>query len=232
MAARNDIISKESLLLAAGIVGAGAMAYGLSKMLSDSATGNGGDDAPGRTARHGSFGGYSVSGQTETINRPRAELYAMWRDFSRLPEFMDNVNRIEPRGDGVSAWTIRAPGGTTVEVVTRIARDVDGEVIAWESTPESAIDTKGRVEFADAPAGRGTAVTLIVAYKPPGGTLGKVAAKVLQREPALQARRDLRRFKMLMETGEISTSVRRREDNKEATPANAPEPAPSPAFPA
>mgnify|MGYP005999556313 FL=1 len=35
---------------------------------------------------------------------------------------------------------------------------------------------------------------------------GKVVAKVMQREPRVQARRELRRFKQLMETGEVSTS--------------------------
>ena len=33
---------------------------------------------------------------------------------------------------------------------------------------------------------------------------------MFQREPAIQARRDLRRFKQLMETGEIATSARTR----------------------
>jgi uncharacterized membrane protein len=33
---------------------------------------------------------------------------------------------------------------------------------------------------------------------------------MFQREPAIQARRDLRRFKQLMETGEIATALRTR----------------------
>jgi uncharacterized membrane protein len=45
-------------------------------------------------------------------------------------------------------------------------------------------------------------------------------AKVLQREPNVQARRDLRRFKQLMETGEIpvnaSPSARKSETPTEA----------------
>jgi uncharacterized membrane protein len=45
-----------------------------------------------------------------------------------------------------------------------------------------------------------------IVYDPPVGTLGKVIAKLFQREPNIQARRDLRRFKQLMETGEIPTS--------------------------
>ena len=35
--------------------------------------------------------------------------------------------------------------------------------------------------------------------------VGKVIAKMFQREPGIQARRDLNRFKQLMETGEIAT---------------------------
>jgi uncharacterized membrane protein len=49
-------------------------------------------------------------------------------------------------------------------------------------------------------------VRVFISYDPPAGTLGKVVAKVMQREPRIQARRELRRFKQLMETGEIPLS--------------------------
>ena len=62
----------------------------------------------------------------------------------------------------------------------------------------------GRVTFRDAGT-RGTVMTATIAYDPPGGAIGKIIAKMFQREPAIQARRDLRRFKQLMETGEIAT---------------------------
>ncbi len=65
----------------------------------------------------------------------------------------------------------------------------------------------GRIEFRDSTNGRGTVVTALVIYDPPGGALGKAVAKLFQREPNIQARRELRRFKQLMETGEISTSA-------------------------
>ena len=44
---------------------------------------------------------------------------------------------------------------------------------------------------------------------------GKVIAKMFQREPAIQARRDLRRFKQLMETGEIATPAMNRKQFEE-----------------
>lgn len=172
-------------------------------------------DAPGFTARRG-FGKYEVVGRTVTIRRPRAELYAFWRDFQNLAQVMENVERIQPTGaDGRSVWTIKAPAGQTVDVETEIAREVENELIAWRSVEGSDIDTEGRVTFEDAPGERGTRVGLIVAYDAPAGKVGQALAKLLMREPAMQARHDLKRFKMLMETGEIATSVWRNEQKKE-----------------
>jgi uncharacterized membrane protein len=49
-------------------------------------------------------------------------------------------------------------------------------------------------------------VTATLLYDPPVGAVGKLVAKLFQREPNIQTRRELRRFKQLMETGEISTA--------------------------
>ena len=146
-------------------------------------------------------------GRTVTVNKSKDELYRAGRDFGRFPTFMDNVESVEDLGGGRSRWTIKAPLGSSVELVTRITEDRAGEAITWESEPESQIRTTGRVEFFDVAPGRGTGVRLTLTYDPPGGLPGRAIAKILQREPNVQARRDLRRFKMLMETGEIATNA-------------------------
>lgn len=171
--------------------------------------GNDHDSAPGHTARR-TFGDYEVVGRTVTIAKPRKELFAFWRDFSNLATFMANLERVEPvTGDpSRSTWHIRGPASTVFAVETRIAREIDGELIAWRSTEESEIDTEGRVSFEDAPGNRGTRVSLIIAYKPKGGKVGQAIATLSGRSPALQARHDLKRLKMLMETGEIATPAR------------------------
>ena len=51
-------------------------------------------------------------------------------------------------------------------------------------------------------------VTATILYTPPLGVIGKVIAKMFQREPAVQGRRDLRRFKQLLEAGEVATPAR------------------------
>jgi uncharacterized membrane protein len=148
----------------------------------------------------------SLIERTVTINRPRQELYAFWRDFRNLPLFMENIESVTEIDGGRSHWRVKAPAGTTVEWDSVIVEEVPGELIAWRSAEKASIANSGRIEFRDSPNGRGTLVSATIAYDPPAGKLGKLFATLFQREPKVQARQDLRRFKQLMETGEISTS--------------------------
>jgi uncharacterized membrane protein len=156
----------------------------------------------------------AVAGRAITINLPRAQVYAFWRDFRNFPAFMDNIESVTVLDGGVSHWVVAAPGGKTVEWDARITEDVESEVIAWESVGDADVRNTGRVEFRDAAPGRGTVVAATIVYDPPGGRLGQMLAKLMQREPKMQARRDLRRFKQLLETGEVSTSARHAEELK------------------
>jgi uncharacterized membrane protein len=149
----------------------------------------------------------NLLGNTVTVGRTPQELYDEWRDFSRFPRFMENVESVEKLDDKRSRWTIKAPLGSAVELVTKITDDQPGKSIAWASEPDSEIETEGGVEFLEAPLGRGTYVRLTMRYSPPGGMVGKGLAKLFQREPKIQSRRDLRRFKSLMETGEVATNA-------------------------
>jgi len=148
----------------------------------------------------------ALFGKSLLINRPREELFAAWQ-VERFPEFMENVVAVERLGSEVSRWTVKAPAGREVILVNRITKIVPGESIYWQSEEGSEIANSGEVRFTDAPAGRGTFVSLILAYDPPAGTLGRLGAKLLQREPEVQARRDLHRFKQLMETGEVTSNA-------------------------
>ena len=164
-------------------------------------------DAPHWTLDKKAQGERAVFGKSLLVGRPRRELFAFWKNFENFPRFMENVERVETLGDGRSRWTIKAPAGSEVTLVNRISEIKDGDYISWQSEEESDIANSGKVLFEDAPAGRGTYVSLIIGYEPPGGTLGRLFAKIMQREPEIQARRDLRRFKQLMETGEVATNA-------------------------
>ena len=147
----------------------------------------------------------ALVGRTITVNRPREEVYRFWRDFRNLALFMENVESVRPDDGQTSHWTVKAPAGRTVEWDSVLTEEIPNELLAWESAPGADIRNTGRILFRDAPGGRGTQLTAEIVYDPPGGDLGKLIAKLFQREPKVQARRDLRRFKQLMETGEIPT---------------------------
>lgn len=145
-------------------------------------------------------------GRSISVNRPRQELYDFWRDFRNLPLFMENIESvtfIDPRR---SHWRVKGPGDSTVEWESVITEDVPGELIAWTSVEGSDVPNTGRIEFRDSTNGRGTVITATIAYDPPASKIGTLIAKLMGREPKIQARRDLRRFKQLMETGEVATS--------------------------
>ncbi|WP_296611878.1 SRPBCC family protein [Sphingomonas sp.] len=153
--------------------------------------------------------GDTLVGRTVTINRPVGELFSYFRDFANLATFMENVERIDVLDDRRSHWVVKAPGGKTVEWTSVVTEEAPDSFIAWASEEGAEIPNSGRVDFRDA-GDRGTVVTATILYDPPAGTIGKLVAKIFQREPAIQARRDLRRFKQLMETGEIATGARNR----------------------
>lgn len=172
------------------------------------------DAAEETTARMIDAKGSSVVGRSVTINKPADELFSYFRDFGNLPRFMENVVSIDVLDDKRSHWVVKAPAGRTVEWDARVTEEEPGKSIAWTSEPGADVDNSGLVEFRDAGA-RGTVVTATIVYDPPAGIVGKVIAKMFQREPAIQARRDLNRFKQLMETGEIATPAINREQFEE-----------------
>ena len=176
------------------------------------------DDAPMSAAKspdlQAAFGeelggrkGDVLVGRSVTIDRPREELYAFWRKFDNLPLFMHNVRSVTTIDSRRSHWIIEAPAGKTVEWDAILTTDEPGRRIAWRSDEGATVRNSGEVEFRDSPDGRGTVVTITLVYDPPGGSVGKLVAKLFQKEPKIQARQDLRRFKQLMETGEVATAA-------------------------
>jgi uncharacterized membrane protein len=189
-----------------GLVGAGLAFRGLTGRCPVKSAMTADSPAKRFAKDHGWRGKAALVHGAVTVNAPRQAVYETWRDFSNLARFMENIERIEVRDAKTSHWVVKAPLGRTVEWDAVVTEDAPGERIAWETAPGADIKSFGWVEFRDAVGGRGTEVRARFAYKPPAGPLGRAVAKLAQREPNVQARRDLRRFKMFMEAGEIAVS--------------------------
>jgi uncharacterized membrane protein len=143
--------------------------------------------------------------KTLLINRSPEELYGYWRDFQNLPRFMKNLESVEVIGPKVSRWTAKGPAGSQVKWEAEIIDDRSNECIAWRSL-NGDVEHTGRVRFERFPNGRGTLVRVEMQYSPPAGAIGGAVAKLFGRTPEQEVEEDLRRFKQMMETGEIITT--------------------------
>ena len=141
-----------------------------------------------------------------TVRRPPESVYAYWRDFENLPTFMRHLESVSDGDNGVSTWVAKAPLRRTVKWEAEITGDEPARRISWKSRPKADVDNSGTVHFAPTHDGTGTELRVTLHYDLPAGAVGRAIAKLWGEEPEQQVRDDLRRFKQIMETGEVTRS--------------------------
>jgi len=146
--------------------------------------------------------------QSYLINKPRQELYQFWHNFENLPRIMSHLESVRVIDEKRSHWVAKAPSiaGGKMEWDAEFINDEPNVVIAWRSLPGADVDNAGSVRFLDRTHDRGTQVSVVIDYIPPAGRIGKWIAMLFGEAPEQQIQEDLRRFKRMMETGEIPTT--------------------------
>ncbi len=142
--------------------------------------------------------------QAVTINRPAADLYEFWSNQENLRGLMPHIREIARRADGRSHRVAQAPGGVEVEWESEVTEASAPHRFAWRALPGSAITHAGAIYFRPAPGNRGTEVRLEMDYQLPGNGLGRSLAMVFGAAPEQEVAEALRRFKQVMETGEVA----------------------------
>lgn len=140
-----------------------------------------------------------------TISRPRQEVWEFWRRLENLPRFMRHIESVEEHGNGRSHWVAKSPVGLHVDWEAEIVGESEGRYLSWRSLPGSRVHNAGTVSFEDAPAGRGTIVRVEIEALP-GNVLGRAVGRVFSPMTEQQVHEDLRRFKSILEAGEIPTT--------------------------
>ncbi len=138
-----------------------------------------------------------------TINKPRQQVYAFYRRLQQLPLFMDYLESVTELGGSRSRWVAKLPLAGKVEWEARLVEDRPGELIAWESVEGSPLKTSGRVTFTRTPGRDMTEVRVEMKLGFTGVHPTTALAKFFAKP---QVKGDLRRFKQVMETGEVLLS--------------------------
>lgn len=142
---------------------------------------------------------------TTTVNRSPQDVYDFWRGLERLPDFMQHVESVQWLDERTTHWQAAAPVGKVAWDAV-LVDDVRGERISWRSLPGATVPNEGSVDLTPAPGNRGTEVRVHLSYSVPGGRAGRAFARLLGEEPHQQVEDDLRRFKQVLETGQVVRS--------------------------
>jgi uncharacterized membrane protein len=139
-----------------------------------------------------------------TVNRPRMEVYNFWRKLSNLPLFMQHLKEVQVIDDKRSRWVATVPGHLgKIEWDAEIAKEIEGELLGWNSLPGATIHNAGKVEFRD--ADYGTELTVVITYRAPFGDVGEGIASLLTPMVKKMIIKDVKGFKRYIEAGDIAT---------------------------
>jgi uncharacterized membrane protein len=111
-----------------------------------------------------------------------------------------------PLEEVYAAWSASDPLPMLAEWASEVIEATPNQVIVWRSIEGTDVRHSGSVRFETAPGDRGTEVHVALEYELPGGKLGETVAKVFGEDPGQKVKDDLRRFKQVLETGEVVRS--------------------------
>lgn len=139
-----------------------------------------------------------------TIKAPSEVLYAMWRDPANLQGIVPAVESVEHLDDRRARWVTRGPGGVMTQWNADVINDVPGRLIGWRSFPGADVAHAGSVTFRPRLPDE-TEVTITMQCEVSAGRVGLTLAGIFGGSPRATVRSALRRWKQLLETGELPT---------------------------
>lgn len=139
-----------------------------------------------------------------TIKAPSEVLYAMWRDPANLQGIVPAVESVERLDDRHARWVTRGSGSVMTNWNAEVINDVPDRLIGWRSFTGADVAHAGSVTFRPRLPDE-TEVTVTLQCEVSGGRVGLTLASVFGGSPRAMVRSALRRWKQLLETGELPT---------------------------
>ncbi|HEY5807293.1 MAG TPA: SRPBCC family protein, partial [Povalibacter sp.] len=133
---------------------------------------------------------------------PRA-LYDLVANPERLASVLESVESVTRSDQGTSRWTVRSATGAAIQFEVEIVDDAPGSLIAWRTTPESQAGHHGVITFESGDKSHGTIVHVEIEQDmEEGGVLRRFFGASAES----QLRKELKRLKQFVETGELATT--------------------------
>ena len=133
------------------------------------------------------------------VAAPAAQLFALWMDSDRLPQFLSRVHAIRETGDGRSEWDVEGPAGVPVDwdlILTALETDRE---VAWRTVGDPDHAQELRVRFTPDAEG-GTRVEVKLSCAPPETLGGADVVTLFGPDPKRQLEQDLARMKAVAES--------------------------------
>ncbi|PTQ96865.1 putative membrane protein [Mucilaginibacter yixingensis] len=150
-----------------------------------------------------------------TVNKSRMEVYDFWRRLDNLPLFMTHLKSVDVLTEQQSRWSLKLPANVAdVSWEAEIVYDEPGNVIVWQSMPDSVITNAGRVRFIDTPDPDITMVHVTITYLPPAGIVGASIAHLINPLFEKMVEDDITNFKRYMDIAHVTDVIILQEDEE------------------
>ncbi|KPY96111.1 Cye/dehydrase [Pseudomonas syringae pv. spinaceae] len=150
-----------------------------------------------------------------TISRPLDEV----RDFLAQPEkvgaLLRWVESVESLGPDRTCWTVRAPVGRKLQWTLISVPTETPDELQWHTPEGTRWQHDVSVHLSEAPGSRGTQVKAVVVRKPSFGKIGYGIARAISAFSDKALLNALQAVKQQMETGEVTTSRLRPDDDND-----------------
>ena len=146
-----------------------------------------------------------------TINRPRAEVFALFLAPENLAPLMPWVQGAHAIDAHNSRWT--ASGPLDKQLSWTIKQNViqQDQALQWDTAYQGPWKHRIEATFSDAPQGRGTEVRVVLAVEPYPGSAAYALASAIAQFTDRAVLNLLRQIKQQLETGEVATNHRHAE---------------------
>lgn len=141
-----------------------------------------------------------------TVDAPAHQLTEWLSDGHNIALMHGHFADIQVVDERTTRWTVTLPVVPNLVWDSEIVEVVPGQAVRWKSKPGGSLENSGELTMRPAPGQWGTEVTLYMRFNPPAGPLGDLVTAMNTAAPKIIADKSLRRFKAMIETGEIPTT--------------------------